>query len=209
VLRAQVGDEVVLFDGSGAEFRSRIVSVGRSQVDLQVLEHCVIDRELSPQLLLAVALPKGDRQRWLVEKAVELGVSQLIPLATERGVAQPVDRAVQRLERAVIEASKQCGRNRLMSISSPQTIAECLAAVPPECQRWVIHPGESSRPLRDMFAPAQQRPILAIIGPEGGFTEPELTSCAAECQLVSLGSRILRIETAALAVASAVSLLRC
>jgi 16S rRNA (uracil1498-N3)-methyltransferase len=209
VLRAQVGDEVVLFDGSGAEFRSRIVSVGRSQVDLQVLEQCVIDRELSPQLLLAVALPKGDRQRWLVEKAVELGVTQLIPLATERGVAQPVDRAVQRLQRAVIEASKQCGRNRLMTISSPQTIAECLAAAPPDCQRWVIHPGESSRPLRAIFALAEQRSILAIIGPEGGFTEPEIASCGAECHFVSLGSRILRIETAALAVASAVSLLRC
>jgi 16S rRNA (uracil1498-N3)-methyltransferase len=209
VLRAQVGDEVVLFDGSGAEFRSRIVSVGRSQVDLQVVERCVIDRELNPRLLLAVALPKGDRQRWLVEKAVELGVTQLIPLATERGVVQPVDRAVQRLQRAVIEASKQCGRNRLMTISTPQTIAECLAAAPSDCQRWVIHPGESSRPLRTMFALAQQHPILAIIGPEGGFTEPEIVSCAAECQFVSLGSRILRIETAALAVASAVSLLRC
>jgi 16S rRNA (uracil1498-N3)-methyltransferase len=154
VLRAQVGDEVVLFDGSGAEFRSRLVSVGRSEVDLQVLERCVIDRELSPPLLLAVALPKGDRQRWLVEKAVELGVSQLIPLATERGVAQPVDRAVQRLQRAVIEASKQCGRNRLMTISSPQTIAECLAAAPPDCQRWLIHPGNHP----DRYAPCSLWP---------------------------------------------------
>jgi 16S rRNA (uracil1498-N3)-methyltransferase len=209
VLRAKVGEDVVLFDGSGAEFRSRIVSVGRSQVDLQVLERCVIDRELSPQLLLAVALPKGDRQRWLIEKAVELGVTHLIPLVTERGVAQPVDRALQRLQRTVIEASKQCGRNRLMTISPPQTIAECTAAAPPDCQCWLVHPGDSSRPLRAVFALADQRPILAIIGPEGGFTEPEITACEAECQFVSLGSRILRIETAALAVASAVSLLRC
>jgi 16S rRNA (uracil1498-N3)-methyltransferase len=209
VLRGKVGDGVVLFDGSGAEFPSRVVTIGRSQVDLQVLERCEVDREPESPLLLAVALPKGDRQRWLVEKAVELGVTQLIPLETERGVAQPADRAIQRLCRAVIEASKQCGRNRLMVISGPQSVAECLEAAPPGCHCWLAHPCESALPLRRLLEQVERRPVLAIIGPEGGFTEAEIATCGPACQYVTLGPRILRIETAAMALASAVLWWRC
>jgi 16S rRNA (uracil1498-N3)-methyltransferase len=209
VLRGKVGEEVVLFDGTDAEYRSRIVSVGRSRVDLQVLERREIDREVHPQLLLAVALPKGDRQRWLIEKSVELGVAHLIPLMTERGVAQPVDRALERLRRAVIEAAKQCGRNRLMTIAQPQTVADCLSAAPPDCRRWLVHPSDASRPLLELFHHSGRRSILAVIGPEGGFTEQETAACGPECQWLTLGPRTLRIETAALAVASAVALLRC
>jgi 16S rRNA (uracil1498-N3)-methyltransferase len=208
VLRAKVDDEVVLFDGSGAEFPARVVSVGRSHAEFRVLERRWVDRESSPSLVLAVALPKGDRQRWLVEKAVELGVTQLVPLVTKRGVAQPVDRALDRLRRAVIEASKQCGRNRLMGISEPQTVAECFAAAPVDCQRWLAHPCASARPLRALLEQAAQCPLLAAVGPEGGFTENEIAAAGPECQLVALGPRILRIETAALALASAVALLR-
>lgn len=208
VLRVKVDDEVVLFDGSGAEFPARVVSVGRSHAELRVLECRWVDRELSPSLVLAVALPKGDRQRWLVEKAVELGVAQLVPLVTKRGVAQPVDRALDRLRRAVVEASKQCGRNRLMNISEPQTVAEVVAAAPADCQRWLAHPCASARPLRALLEQATRDPLLAAIGPEGGFTEDEIAAAGPECRLVTLGPRILRIETAALAIASGVALLR-
>ena len=120
VLRAGVGDAVTLFDGSGAEFASRILRVGKSVVELEVLERQEISRELPLDMTLAVALPKGDRQKWLVEKLVELGVTRLVPLITERGVAQPVDSALARLKRGVIEASKQCGRNKLMEIAEPR-----------------------------------------------------------------------------------------
>ncbi|MCL4204968.1 MAG: 16S rRNA (uracil(1498)-N(3))-methyltransferase [Pirellulaceae bacterium] len=208
VLRAKVDDEVVLFDGSGAEFPARVVTIGRSHAELRVLERSWVDRELSPPLVLAVALPKGDRQRWLVEKAVELGVAQLVPLVTKRGVAQPVDRALDRLRRAVVEASKQCGRNRLMEISSPQTLAECFAAAPLGCQRWLAHPCASAQPLRELLQQVTHDPLLAAVGPEGGFTDDEIAAAGPECQLVTLGPRILRIETVALAVASGVALLR-
>src|SRR5262245_60455622 len=117
VMRAQVGDEVVLFDGSGAEFGARITGLKKNTVELVVLERREISRELPIPLTLAVALPKGDRQKWLVEKATELGVTRLVPLITERGVAQLVESALERLRRAVIEASKQCGRNKLMEIA--------------------------------------------------------------------------------------------
>ncbi len=207
VLRAKPGDQVILFDNSGWEYPSRIIALGRSRVDLMILERRWIDREISPPLLLAVALPKGERQRWLVEKAVELGVTELIPLKTDRGVAHPLDRALQRLRRVVIEASKQCGRNRLMTICPPRTVAECLAAAPAECEYWLAHPGEGSEPLSPLLGTANSRPVLAMIGPEGGFSDQEIAACGPACRRVSLGPRTLRIETASLAMVSAISLI--
>ena len=85
VMRAQAGDEVLLFDGSGAEFLARVEHVGRAEVQLAIVSRAEVDRELAFPLVLGVALPKGDRQRWLVEKATELGVTQLVPLITTRG----------------------------------------------------------------------------------------------------------------------------
>ncbi|MEO8496758.1 MAG: RsmE family RNA methyltransferase, partial [Planctomycetota bacterium] len=107
VMRAKVGDELILFDGSGAEFTARVAKIGRSEVDLSIIERCEVDRELPFRLVIGVALPKGDRQRWLVEKLVELGVAELVPLVTIRSVAQPSGNALERLQRAVVEASKQ------------------------------------------------------------------------------------------------------
>src|SRR5262245_41249970 len=107
VMRAAVGDEVILFDGSGAEFLARITILGKSTIELEIVERRETSRELPMRLTLAVALPKGERQKWLVEKATELSVTCLVPLITERGVAQPTDSALARLRRAVIEASKQ------------------------------------------------------------------------------------------------------
>src|ERR1700759_1838130 len=89
VMRAEVGETVTLFDGSGSELLARIQSIGKREVELTIVERREVNRESATKLTLAVALPKGDRQRWLVEKAVELGVHALVPLETERGVAQP------------------------------------------------------------------------------------------------------------------------
>ena len=106
VMRAKPGDEVVLFDGSGDEFPARVEALRRSEADVVILGRHTVNRELPCPVTLGVALPKGDRQRWLVEKAVELGVTRLIPLETARSVAQPNAKAIERLRRAVIEASK-------------------------------------------------------------------------------------------------------
>src|SRR5688572_20455070 len=128
VMRAGVGDEVELFDGSGAEFTGRIRSIHKRGVDIRITERRVLSRELSCELTLAVALPKGDRQKWLVEKATELGAARIVPLVTERGVAQPVEAALERLRRTVIEASKQCGRNVLLEVASASAAGEYFAA---------------------------------------------------------------------------------
>lgn len=212
VMRASVGDQVTLFDGSGAEFSAVVEKLGRSNVEFRVVDRLEIDRELPFPLVVGVALPKGDRQKWLVEKLTELGVSTLVPLETTRGVAQPTDSVLERLQRSVIEAAKQCGRNRLMQISTPKkwsdwihqpevTSGDSPAAIN---RRLLAHPGGVKLSGLALATPA---PTTIAIGPEGGFTHEEVQAASsAGWQLVELGPRILRIETAAVAFVSAVTL---
>lgn len=209
VMRAKPGDEIVVFDGSGGEWSARIASIERNAVELELLEHLGSNRESAIALTLGVALPKGDRQRWLVEKAVELGVHRLTPLVTERGVAQPVEKALGRLRRAVIEASKQCGRNRLMEISEPLAWDQwCHAEWPdPATAKLISHP-RATQSLSGWLATAGKNfgTIAAAIGPEGGFSEAELDVAHAHGWMaVGLGPRILRVETAAICIAAAVA----
>lgn len=206
VMRAKPGDEIIVFDGGGSEWRARVARVGRAEIDLELLERRDRDRELSIEVTLASALPKGDRQRWLVEKSVELGVRRLVPLMTERGVAQPVEKALARLRRTVVEASKQCGRNRLMEIAEPQAWPEfCAANSGDDELRILADPaGNIELPAltERLRADAQPTSLVLAVGPEGGWTDAE-RKCASsnDWQLVSLGSRILRVETAALLLA--------
>lgn len=206
VMRAKVGERITLFDGSGAEFAAEIAKCGRSDVETRVLERREVDRELPFTLVIGVSLPKGDRQKWLVEKLTELGVTELVPLTTERGVAQPTDSALERLARSVIEAAKQCGRNRLMQITPPQTFNDWVtnARSTPDSRRLIAHPDGKSLPSLDLAIPL---PTLLAIGPEGGFTDAEVAAALAHgWQSVHLGQRILRIETAAAALAAVVAL---
>lgn len=204
VMRCRVGDDVILFDGQGAEYGAKIAQIGRSAVQLAVSSKQMIDRELACSLHLGVALPKGDRQRWLVEKAVELGVTRLIPLVTKRGVAQPTDSALERLYRAGIEAAKQCGRNRLMEIVAPMELATFCCQASPDQPRWLAH--VQGRSLADLVFPISCTAIHVAIGPEGGFTDQEVElAVGSGWQAVQLGPRILRVETAALALAAYVA----
>jgi 16S rRNA (uracil1498-N3)-methyltransferase len=201
VMRAGPGDRVVLFDGSGAEFSAVVEALGRDRVELHVVGREEVDRESSRQIVLGVALPKGQRQKYLVEKAVELGVQCLRPLRTERAVAQPDAGALDRLRRTVIEASKQCGRNRMMEIAVPQAWPDFVEATRHETHRLLAHlaPGES--PV-DSYESLGAKIILAV-GPEGGWTDDEAAlAVSAGWHTISLGRRILRVETAALALAA-------
>lgn len=212
VMRAGVGQEVTVFDGSGAEFRAVVETPRRAQVELRVIERREIDRELPFPLIVAVALPKGERQKWLVEKLTELGVTKLVPLVTERSVAQPSRNANERLRRSVIEAAKQCCRNRLMEIAIPQTWSEWLATdaaaananALSKTRRLVAHPSGAALATLDVHQPAA---TYLAIGPEGGLTDSEVAAAAAAAwQIVALGPRILRVETAAVALASVIVL---
>jgi 16S rRNA (uracil1498-N3)-methyltransferase len=206
-MRGKAGDRVVLFDGGGAEYTAQVEQIGRATVELTVLARVDAQRELPYQLTLGVALPKGDRQKWLVEKAVELGVTRLAALDTSRGVAQPAASTLARLERAVIEAAKQCGRNRLMEVSPAQSWNDYLRAAPPDAWRFVAHPG-AAQSAAELFTerPGSSAVFLAI-GPEGGLADEEIAAAQqAGWQLVDLGPRILRIETAAVLLVALVTL---
>jgi 16S rRNA (uracil1498-N3)-methyltransferase len=209
VLRAKAGDTVSLFDGSGREFMARINSIKKHAIELTIEEQRMVNRESTVSLALAVALPKGERQRWLIEKVVELGVARLVPLVTNRGVAQPVDAALVRLRRAVVEASKQCGRNRLMEIAEPCRIDDLILNTPSSQLRLIAHPG--GQPLREIWPLSESagaiHQMVAAVGPEGGFTDEEAAIAKnAGWITASLGLRILRIETAAIAIAAWASL---
>ncbi len=203
VMRAKVGDEVIVFDGSGAEFSARVEKIGRSEVAISILEKREVDRELQFHLVIGVALPKGDRQRWLVEKLVELGVTKLTPLVTTRSVAQPNENALVRLRRGVVEASKQCGRNRLMTIGEAQPFASFIGAHANSVNRLIAHPAGDSEASATCDMRADD--IAIAIGPEGGFSEDEIAAAdERHWNRISLGPRILRTETAAVALASMV-----
>ena len=205
VMRAGPGTRVVLFDGSGVEFPARVQRVGRSEIELAILGRQEVDRELPVSLTLGVALPKGDRQKWLVEKAVELGVTEIVPLVTERSVARPKEQSLARLRRAVIEASKQCGRNRLMQIEPPRAWNDFVAETAGIDCRLVAHPGGSTLDSENIRSRDLQH-IVAAVGPEGGFSDEEIALAEQSgWRKINLGSRILRIETAVLLLAGIVS----
>ncbi len=215
VMRGSAGQEVILFDGSGAEFLCQIRQIARTEVQLQVIERRWVNRELPCQLSVACCLPKRDRQRWLVEKCVELGVGRMIPLITERTVVRPSERTLTRLRRVVIEASKQCGRNRLMPVADPIQWAELTAVSNCVQHQIMAHPAEPNRTpggaaqsavtaVLHCLEPGDA--VLVAVGPEGGFTEDEVRAGKeAGWEVVDLGPRILRTETAAVVLAALVA----
>ena len=198
VLRCRIGDTVVAFDGSGVEWPAVVAAIGRDEVALDVGD--AVERPgPAVAVTIAVALPKGERQKWLVEKLTELGVARLVPLITTRGVAEATPAAVERLARGVIEACKQCGRDTLMEIAPPRSVAE-IARDPGHGVTLVVA-DRDGLPL-DTSA-GDGRSIIAVVGPEGGLTAEELAAVeAAGGRRVSLGPHVLRVETAAIALAA-------
>jgi 16S rRNA (uracil1498-N3)-methyltransferase len=201
VMRVRVGDEVTLFDGLGAEFRVSISKLDKRTVSMTLLKRIDISRESSMRLSIAVALPKGERQQWMCEKLTELGCSELVPIRTRNGVAEPGDAAISRLRRFVVEASKQCGRNHLMQIAPPIAITDYLASGSEGPHRLFLD--GSGNPYSTASYPESVPECRVAIGPEGGWSEEEIDAARrANWQIVSLGPRILRIETAAIAIAA-------
>lgn len=205
VCRLRQGDAVTLFNGDGHEYPARVIFTQKKQIELEILERLTPERELSPPLDVAVAVPKGDRVQFLVEKLTELGVRRFTPLATRRSVVHPREAKLEKLERYVVEASKQCRRNLLMTIGELENWTSYSRREDLPKQRWLAHPG--GQPAAELLAQRRQtpEPVVVAIGPEGGFDDAEVAEAKAHgWSLVDLGPRILRIETAAIALASLV-----
>ncbi len=207
VLRAKVGDHVGLFNGQGDEAVAELVGHNKRSAELRI-QDCWTTPAESDELILATAIPKGDRARWLVEKATELGVTRIIPLRTVRSVVEPGEGKMDKLQQAAIAACKQCGRSRLPRLDPLTTLSDVLrefSATSPTRILLLADP-RAERSLSQLFASLGDdlRTTIALIGPEGGFTTEEHSAAiAAGAKPVRLGSHILRIETAALAISAA------
>jgi len=202
VLRLVVGDEVELFDGENGAASAEITSTSRSSVELQVRQRRESSQIVGRSIDLATAVPKSDRFRWLVEKATELGVGRLLPLKTARSVVHPNDGKLQKMRQTVIAACKQSGRNRLMAIEPIINWNSLIAEEFGEKTVIVAHP--SGEPLQPLLAACDMdRPLLLVIGPEGGLSDEEVEQArSAGAMLANLGENILRIETAAVVLAA-------
>jgi 16S rRNA (uracil1498-N3)-methyltransferase len=201
VSRLRAGDTLCLFNGDGHEYSALIVEVGKKSVSLEIQSVQALSRELSFELEIAAPVPKGDRAHFLIEKLTELGVTSFVPLLCERSVVQPGEGKIEKLERYVIEASKQCGRNVLMRIAEPIVWDDYVKTGEPGERRVLAHPTQGAARQFPQTAAAQIK-TRGAVGPEGGFTEGEVAEALANgWQVVDLGPRILRIETAALVMA--------
>jgi len=202
VLRHRPGDEVIVVDGAGGWYRLCLEQVDRHSVRGRVLETRRDVGEPPYHLTVGLALLKQTaRFETFLEKAVELGVSAIVPLLTAR--TERTHFRPERARRLLIAAMKQCGRSRLPLLHAPRPFAEVLhdpAALRLLCHEQLDRP---RRPLHELL----RQPIgdaLVLVGPEGGFTTDEVLQAeAAGFQTVSLGARRLRAETAALVAASA------
>jgi 16S rRNA (uracil1498-N3)-methyltransferase len=198
VMRLGPGAELLIFDGQSGEWLARIADTAKKRMTLAV-ERRTREAEAIPDVWLAFAPVKRTQTDWLVEKATELGVARLLPVMTQRTVAERVK--LERLEAIAIEAAEQCGRTRLAEIVKPASLKDLLAERDAKRRLYFADEG-GGEAAAVAFEPG---PALILIGPEGGFTLEERAQirAAPNAAPVSLGPRILRAETAALAALAA------
>ncbi len=217
VLRLQPGDEITLFDGVGGEWRGCIEHMGRADVRVNLIEHLAASRELDFEVTLAVGMPANDRMDGLVEKATELGVAAIQPLVCERSVlrlaGERADKKVAHWQAVATSASEQCGRTRVPTMHAVRSLTDWLRGQSTEvdsgeagaCQRRVLSLREGCG-WQASVIPVGQR-FVFLSGPEGGLSEAEESSALQRgFEPLSLGARVLRADTAPLAVLAALGL---
>jgi 16S rRNA (uracil1498-N3)-methyltransferase len=207
VLRLQPGYGITLFNGDGAvggEFEAAVVRMGRSDVEVKIGLHHAIEREAARAVHLAVGMPANDRMDWLVEKATELGVASIQPLITERSVlrlaGERADKKQAHWQSIAVAACEQCGRNRVPVIHPVTNLAAWLKTHRAG-SAYLLSLRDGSVPLREAAAKTMSDTAMTFLsGPEGGMSNSEeQAAMASGFACASLGPRILRAETAALA----------
>lgn len=218
VLRLQPGETVTLFNGQGGEWSATILRMGRQSVEVQVLVHDPVERELPLVVTLVAGMPANDRFDWLIEKATELGVAAIEPVVCERSVlrlsGERAERKREHWQAVAVAAAEQSGRTRVPVIAPVRTLVQAvaLAAADQGVPNWLLSLAEAA-PMERLVAQdlgdsgSGTGRLRVYSGPEGGFSPAEEALVRGiGAQAVSLGPRVLRSETAPLAVLAALGL---
>ena len=207
VLRLQAGDTIQLFNGDGHDYVAEVAEVHKRRATVQVHSSQAHDAELPFAVQLAQALPEGSKMDWIIEKAVELGVGSIQPLAARRSVVrlsgERAEKKRAHWQGVISAATEQCGRTRLATLEPLREFGEWVGAANLDqgrpAQRILLSP-RATQPLGQWAREAWPQPVCLLIGPEGGLAPEEEAQAVAHGALaLSMGPRILRTETAGLA----------
>lgn len=203
VLRMGVGDSLLLCDGEGYDYETKITSVSKEEIQVNILSSYPCKNEPETEVTLYQGLPKQGKMEWIIEKCTEMGITNIVPVQMDRSVVklskEQAAKKVERWQKTAREAAKQCGRGKIPKVMMPVTLQELSKSDLPE---FLLFPYEAERTstVREALTCKKTKTAGIFIGPEGGF-EPEeallLQNLGAHC--VTLGPRILRTETAGLA----------
>jgi 16S rRNA (uracil1498-N3)-methyltransferase len=200
----------VLFNGEGGEYVASLTSIEKKRVLAEVKTFSPREAELPYSLTLAQALPEGTKMDWIIEKAVELGVSSVVPIAAQRSVVRlSAERAIKKIEHwqgVIAAAAEQSGRNRIPHLSEPMNLNDWLAQQ--NLHFRILLSPRAEQPLSDWARHHPPQALSLLVGPEGGFSEQEEDAALAHGVIaLSLGPRVLRTETAGLAAIAALNAL--
>ncbi|MBT5017831.1 MAG: 16S rRNA (uracil(1498)-N(3))-methyltransferase [Planctomicrobium sp.] len=200
VLRKKIGDVVELFDGRGQRAQATIEAISKRDVRLKLINEPTSTQPLIPNITLAVAPPKGDRFRWLIEKATELGVHKVIPIRTERSVVRPGETKLEKLRQTMIAACKQCGRDQFMEIDSVTEFGSLRDRADIPARKYFGAIPTPDIECSNHNSSESRQDALICIGPEGGFCSQEVEELLEWGAIpLSVSPHVLRVETAAIA----------
>lgn len=199
VLRHKKGDKVVVFDGSGQEYHGFILSLSKQKLVIQI-ESTIKPQEVKAHITLACALPKKSKFDFIIQKATELGVDEVIPIITERTIVKKKNQAnkLNRWQKIVNEAAKQCGRVKLPKVNEICDFEQVLGRIKEFDLALIPHLAHERRNLQDLdFSNAKS--AIVFIGPEGDFSDKEIEMALNKgCIAVTLGPNVLKVDTAAI-----------
>lgn len=199
VLRMQAGRELVLFNGTGGEYRAVIAAVGKRRVSVTIGEFSEPQTESPLVTELAIGVSRGERMDWVIQKATELGVTRIQPVFTERTEVklngERLEKRMQRWQQTIVSACEQCQRNSLPELKDPQSLQQALTYSTASA-KYVLH-HRTDRRLQDTVRPES---VCLLVGPEGGLSDEEIELTQKQgFQALALGPRVLRTETAPVA----------
>ncbi|WP_110953319.1 16S rRNA (uracil(1498)-N(3))-methyltransferase [Anaerosinus massiliensis] len=209
VLRYKIGQNFIVVDVNGKIAETEIIEIENDILTLQIVSILEENTEAPIEVTLAQCLPKSDKMDFIVQKAVELGVSRIIPVISQNCVVKYDDAKKEarrkKWQKIAIEAAKQCGRTILPTVSPIMQLKQLQLELQQDTIAFMCYEGQADAAIKSLLTTTEAKKFLILIGPEGGFTQNEVTDCKEfGVRVVTMGPRILRTETASLAAISMV-----